>query len=208
MTFEMWLAFTAAAALLLAIPGPTIILVVSYGLSQGRSAALSTVAGVALGDLVAMCLSFAGLGAVLAASAELFAIVKWAGALYLIYLGIKMWRTAPTAEGPRPDRDPRSKLAIARHAFTVTVLNPKSIGFFVAFLPQFMNSAAPMLPQMALLGGTFLFLASTSVCIYGFVAGSARATLPSPGRLKLFNRAGGSLLIGAGLFTAATGRAS
>jgi threonine/homoserine/homoserine lactone efflux protein len=80
MTFEMWLAFTAAAAVLLAIPGPTIILVVSYGLSQGRSAALSTVAGVALGDLVAMCLSFAGLGAVLAASAELFAIVKWAGA--------------------------------------------------------------------------------------------------------------------------------
>lgn len=92
MPFETWLAFTAAAAVLLVIPGPTILLVVSYALGQGWRTALPMAVGVALGDFTAMTLSLLGLGALLAASATVFTILKWIGAAYLVWLGIKLWR--------------------------------------------------------------------------------------------------------------------
>ncbi len=97
MSLEHWLAFVAASAVLLAIPGPTILLVISYA-SAWRKAATSTVAGVALGDFTAMTASMLGLGALLAASAAVFTALKWIGAAYLIYLGIKLWR-APVSTG-------------------------------------------------------------------------------------------------------------
>ena len=92
MSIETWLAFVAASAVLLAIPGPTILLVISYALGHGRKVASATVAGVALGDFTAMTASMLGLGALLATSAALFTVLKWVGAAYLIYLGIKLWR--------------------------------------------------------------------------------------------------------------------
>src|SRR5690606_21870981 len=98
MSFEQWLAFAAASAVVVAIPGPTILLVVSYALGHGRKMAGATVAGVTLGDFTAMTASMLGLGALLAASATLFTLLKWVGAAYLIYLGIKLWR-APTRTG-------------------------------------------------------------------------------------------------------------
>jgi threonine/homoserine/homoserine lactone efflux protein len=105
MTLETWLAFTAASAVLLVIPGPTILLVVSYALGQGWRTALPMAIGVALGDFTAMTLSLLGLGALLAASATLFPILKWAGAAYLIWLGIKLWRA-----GGALDAKPRTML--------------------------------------------------------------------------------------------------
>src|SRR4030081_1035087 len=96
MTFESWAAFTAASAVLLVIPGPTVLLVVSYALGQGWRTALPMAIGVALGDFTAMTLSMLGLGALLAASATLFTILKWVGAAYLVYLGIKLWRGGRT----------------------------------------------------------------------------------------------------------------
>lgn len=92
MPIENWLAFVAASAIMLAIPGPTILLVISYALGHGRNASSATVAGVALGDFTAMTASMLGLGALLATSAALFTVLKWIGAAYLIYLGIKLWR--------------------------------------------------------------------------------------------------------------------
>src|ERR1700745_3599885 len=92
MTFESWAAFTAASTVLLVIPGPTVLLVVSYALGQGWRAALPMAIGVALGDFTAMTLSMLGVGALLATSAALFATLKWIGAAYLIWLGIKLWR--------------------------------------------------------------------------------------------------------------------
>src|SRR5690349_22078864 len=92
MSLETWLAFTAAASILLVIPGPTILLVISYALGQGLRTALPVAAGVALGDFTAMTLSMLGLGALLTASSVLFTILKWAGAAYLIWLGIQLWR--------------------------------------------------------------------------------------------------------------------
>ncbi|MFL5158056.1 MAG: LysE family translocator, partial [Microvirga sp.] len=104
MTLETWLAFTAASAVLLVIPGPTILLVVSYALGQGWRTALPMAIGVALGDFTAMTLSLLGLGALLAVSATLFTALKWAGAAYLIWLGIKLWRAGGALDAkPRTD---------------------------------------------------------------------------------------------------------
>ncbi|MBD0274887.1 MAG: LysE family transporter, partial [Acetobacteraceae bacterium] len=98
MTFETWIAFALAAAALLAVPGPTILLVVGQSLGADRRNALPLVAGVALGDLTAMVLSLAGLGALLSASAAAFGALKWAGAAYLVWLGVRLWR-APVEAG-------------------------------------------------------------------------------------------------------------
>jgi threonine/homoserine/homoserine lactone efflux protein len=147
---------------MLAIPGPTILLVVSYALGHGRKTAFATVTGVALGDFTAMTASLFGLGAVLAASAALFTVLKWIGGAYLIWLGIKLWR-APIVEGPMADNDnlPEEKsLKIFLHAYVVTALNPKSIIFFVAFVPQFLNPALPFFGQMLVMEATFLVLAT------------------------------------------------
>jgi len=92
MTLAQWLPFAIASAILVAIPGPTVLLVVSYALGHGRKYALATTAGVAMGDLTSMTASMLGLGVLLAASAEMFMVVKWIGAAYLVYLGIKLWR--------------------------------------------------------------------------------------------------------------------
>jgi threonine/homoserine/homoserine lactone efflux protein len=141
MTFETWMAFALAAAAMLAIPGPTILLVVGQSLGAGRRNALPLVAGVALGDLTAMALSLAGLGALLATSAAAFAALKWAGAAYLVWLGVRLWR-APVEAGAPPPPDARRAL---RQAFAVTALNPKGIAFFVAFVPQFLDPSLPFL---------------------------------------------------------------
>src|SRR5215467_3122528 len=104
MAIETWLAFAAASTILLLIPGPTVLLVVSYALGQGWRSALPTAVGVTLGNLTAMTLSMLGLGALLAGSATLFTSLKWAGAAYLVWLGIKMWRAGATLDAaPRAD---------------------------------------------------------------------------------------------------------
>ena len=202
MSLESWLAFLAASAVLLAIPGPTILLVISYALGHGRKAATSTVAGVALGDFTAMTASMLGLGAVLAASAALFTGLKWLGAVYLIYLGIKLWR-APvamqnSAAAPAEERPGR----IFLHTYVVTALNPKSIIFFVAFLPQFLDPARPLLQQMVIFEVTFLLLATLNATLYGLLASMARQSIRRPGVQRTVNRVGGSLMIGAGALAA------
>jgi threonine/homoserine/homoserine lactone efflux protein len=206
MPLEVFLAYVAAAAIVLVIPGPTITLVIGYALAEGRRAAWATVAGVALGDLTAVTLSLAGLGALLAASATLFTAVKWAGAAYLVYLGVRLWRSAPAAEQVEgmPGKSPRRMLA---HAWAVTSLNPKSIVFFVAFLPQFVAPGAPALPQLVLLGATFVAMAALNAAAYAWLAGRARRAITRPALLKAVNRVGGSILIGAGLATVAIRKA-
>ncbi|MBX4941619.1 LysE family translocator [Rhizobium binae] len=204
MSFEAWLAFAAASAIMLAIPGPTILLVVSYALGHGRRTAFATVSGVALGDFTAMTASLFGLGAVLATSAALFTILKWIGGAYLIWLGIKLWR-APVIGEPVADNDnlPEEKsLKIFLHAYVVTALNPKSIVFFVAFVPQFLNPALPFFGQMAIMEATFLVLAILNASTYAFLANSARGLIRKASIQRAVNRTGGTLLIAAGAVTA------
>ena len=203
MSIEHWLAFVAASAVLLAIPGPTILLVISYALSHGRRAATATVAGVALGDFTAMTASMLGLGALLATSSILFTGLKWAGAAYLIYLGIRLWRTPlgePTAEAT--DVPAARPVRIFLHTYVVTALNPKSIIFFVAFLPQFLVPTLPFWPQVLIFEVTFLVLATCNAALYGLLASAARNTIRKPSVQRVVNRTGGGLLIGAGLLAA------
>ncbi len=201
MALEHWAAFALASFIILVIPGPTIILVISYALGHGRRAAGATVAGVALGDFTAMTASMLGLGALLAASAGVFMVLKWIGAAYLVYLGFRLWRApveageAMAETGARLQRPWR----IFAHAYVVTALNPKSIVFFVAFLPQFLDMGAPLVPQMVLFEVTFLALATLNAAAYAFAASAARQQIRRPGVQRVVNRVGGSLLIGAGL---------
>ncbi len=202
MTFETWAAFAAATAVLLVIPGPTILLVVSYALGQGWRTALPTAAGVALGDFTAMTLSMLGVGALLATSATVFTALKWAGAAYLVWLGIKLFRAGGTLDA-KPREDAVSTLKMLGHAWLVTALNPKSITFFVAFLPQFLDPKADFWTQMLIFEATFVTLAAANAFSYALVASRARAVVSSPRAIRAINRTGGTLLIGAGIATVA-----
>lgn len=202
MTFEAWAAFAAATAVLLIIPGPTILLVISYALGQGWRTAFPIALGVALGDFTAMTLSMLGVGALLATSAMVFTALKWLGAAYLIWLGIKLFRAGGTLDAkPREDAAPAWKML--GHAWLVTALNPKSITFFVAFLPQFLHPKADFWSQMLIFETTFIGLAFANAMGYALIASRARAVVRNPRAIGLFNKAGGTLLIGAGVATVA-----
>ena len=200
MSVETWLAFAAASVVLLIIPGPTVLLVVSYALGQGWRTALPMAVGVALGDFTAMTLSMLGLGALLAASATLFTVLKWVGAGYLVYLGVKLWRAGDTLQAA-PRTDAASAVRMLGHAWVVTALNPKSITFFVAFLPTFLDPKADFLTQMVVFEATFLVLAFANAFGYAVVASRARRLVANPRAIGLINRVGGGLLIGAGAAT-------
>jgi threonine/homoserine/homoserine lactone efflux protein len=202
MSLDVWLAFVAASAVLLAIPGPTVLLVISYALGHGRRTAIAVVTGVALGDFTAMTASMLGLGALLAASATIFAVLRWIGGAYLVYLGVKLWRApvhAP-ALGNIAKTTPRRMLM---HAYAVTALNPKSILFFVAFVPQFLAASRPLLPQVVLLEATFVTLAALNATAYALLASAVGQKLQEARIQHAVNRTGGSLLIGAGVLAVA-----
>lgn len=207
MAVETWLAFTAASAVLLIVPGPTNLLVLSYALGRGWRVALPVSAGVALGDFATMTLSLLGVGALIAASALVFTIVKWVGALYLIWLGVKLWR-AGGKESMHVRREGGSELRMFGHAFLVTALNPKSITFFLAFLPQFVDPHAAFAPQVVVLVSTFVLLSFLNAVLCAALAARAGKMIRSPKALRLVNRAGGALLVGSGLAALAARRAA
>lgn len=206
MTAEVWLLFVAASALVLVIPGPTVLLVVSHALAGGASSGWRTVPGVALGDAVAITVSILGLGALLATSAALFTLLKWLGALYLIVLGIRLWRSSASDAREAPMARAGTDRSATWQAFAVTVLNPKSIAFFVAFLPQFVTADAPAWPQLVILALTFVTLATLNATLYALIAGTFRARLQRLATRRAGNRIGGAVLIGAGIVSAATQR--
>ena len=208
MSVEIWTAFVLAAAIVLIVPGPTIILVISQAIAHGRSAVFPLTAGVVLGDFAAMTLSLLGLGAILASSAALFVVLKWIGAVYLIYLGITLWRSKPQRPQLNQSSSETSRVSLFRRAFIVTALNPKSIAFFVAFLPQFVRMQDHVVEQFFILGATFLFLAGLNAMLYGLFAGQLRDALLNEKVRQIFNRCGGSALIGAGVITATLQRSS
>ncbi|MDG1069200.1 MAG: LysE family translocator [Sulfitobacter sp.] len=202
MPFDLWLTFAAASIALLLIPGPTVLLVLSYALSKGRSVAVASAAGVALGDLIAMTASLLGLGALVLASATLFTALKWVGAAYLIYLGIKLVRSAPTSGLQLPATDSITASRVFGHTAAVTALNPKSIAFFIAFVPQFIQPNTPLVPQFAILITTFVTLAALNAFAYALAADRLRRVIAQPNIITWITRAGGGALIGMGILTA------
>jgi threonine/homoserine/homoserine lactone efflux protein len=208
MSLEIWVAFVIAAMIVLIIPGPTILLVISQAISHGRGAVIPLVAGVTLGDFTAMTLSLLGLGAILATSAALFSVLKFIGAAYLVYLGIRLWRLDPEKHKIHFTTNKPSNRSLFKGTFIVTALNPKSIAFFVVFLPQFINPQSRTLSQLVILVTTFISLATINAALYGFFAGHIRDSMNSPRVHRWLNRCGGSVLIATGVFTAALRRAS
>ncbi len=205
MQIELWLAYVAATMVVLIIPGPTILLVLSYALTQGRRVAVGMALGVALGDLVAITASLLGLGALVMASATLFSLLKWIGAGYLIYLGIKLLRAGP-AQIDLSDPDPKPVRQIFTHAAIVTATNPKSIAFFVAFVPQFIRPEAALAPQFTVLIATFVALGTANALAYALLADRLRRRIRKPAVLTWLNRLGGGVLVAMGALTATLGR--
>jgi len=202
LSLELWIAFTLASAAMLAVPGPTVLLVVSYALGRGRSSAVATVPGVTLGDFTAMTLSLLGAGAILAASATLFTATKLLGAAYLFWLGIQLWRASGAVDALSRMPSKTDGWRMFWHSYVVTALNPRGIVFFVAFVPQFVDPASPVVNQFVILEVTFLILAAVNVAVWALLAGQMRARFRSPPMVRLVNR------IGAGLLTALTRRAA
>ena len=202
---ELWLAFVAAAAVMILIPGPTTLMVMGHTMASGwRIGALSLI-GVTLGDIGAIALSVLGFSALLATSAEAFTVMKWLGAGYLVWLGVKLWRAPPADLTPASQSRSSAGNAIAQ-TFLVTLLNPKGILFFAAFLPQFIDPAKPLLPQVIVLTVTLNVLAASIQGCWIAAMGRARNRIISPLTLKNMNRAGGAMLVGAGLLTASLKR--
>jgi len=200
--FHLWLAFVGASIALLAIPGPVVMLLLGYVLGYGRGAAAAAVPGVILGDFTAMTLSLLGAGAVLSASATLFTALKIAGAAYLVWLGIRLWRReADPLTAGKPTAGHSRKRAF-RDAFVVTALNPKDIVFFVAFLPQFISPAEPILPQIVVIEATFLGLVLVCNVTWILLGSSLSRALRTPRHLRTANRVGAGWLVGAGALTA------
>ena len=174
------------------IPGPTALLVISQALARGRRVALASAAGVALGVALAMTASLAGLGALVLASATLFTALKWLGALYLVWLGLRLLLARPEGAALPAPGAPRSAF---RQAATVTALNPKSNAFFIAFVPQFLDPARPLALQMTILVTTFVALAALNALAYALLADRLRDRIARPSVTRALSRLGGAALV-------------
>jgi threonine/homoserine/homoserine lactone efflux protein len=208
MNLHTWVAFVAASAVVLLIPGPTVLLVVGDALANHSKRAWATVAGVGTGDLLAMTLSLAGAGALLRASATAFTLLKTLGGLYLLYLGIKsiVAARAGTANGQPAARLAPTLLERFSKACAITVLNPKSILFFIAFVPQFMSAQGSFLAQGGILLATFTGLSILNSSAYSCLARLVGSWLSTSATQRKVGYAGGCTLITAGALTLALER--
>jgi len=197
MSFDLWLTFAAASTILLIMPGPTLLLVLSYAMTQGRRVAVASALGVATGDLVAMSLSVIGLGALLLTSALAFTVLKWLGAIYLVYLAIKMLRATPT-DFTNSNKVPKAEhpSKVYRDLAAVTALNPKSNTFFIAFVPQFIDPGAAFAPQAILLIATFVGIAGVNALTFALAANAMRTRITRPATQVWLNRGGAAALLG------------
>ena len=199
--------FAVAATLLLLTPGPAVLYIVARSVEQGRIAGLASVFGITTGTLVHVLASTLGLSALLASSALAFGIVKYAGAGYLIYMGVR--RILKQADAPAsPLKLPKRTLGrLYRDGFIVNLLNPKTALFFLAFLPQFVDSSRGAVPfQIAFLGLLFTLMGLTSDGLYALVAGTAGEWVKRQSRYLDWARyVSGSVFIGLGVTAALAG---
>ena len=204
----MLAAFLAASFVLAVTPGPGVVYIVARTLAQGRAAGLASVAGVAAGNLCNALGAALGLAALFAVSSLAFSVVKFAGAAYLVYLGIKALRR-PAAVASPGEFAPPQKRRIARDGFLVALLNPKTALFFAAFLPQFIDPAGSAALQGAMFGVVFVAIAALTDSAYVLAASLAGARIGRGRRFATLGRyAAAATYFGLGLFTAATGSRS
>lgn len=196
MEIEVYLAFVVATAIMIALPGPSVLLTVAHSISFGWRHALSTVAGATMGIAVQLIVAAIGLTSLLNAVAEAFEWIRWAGAVYLVYLGIKQWRSA--SDPLEFEASSVSKKNLLVQGLVITIPNPKSLIFIAAFLPQFIDASRPLGLQFAIIVPTFLFITFTVTSIWALVAGKVRIFLQGQRAFQSVLRAAGGLMIIAG----------
>jgi threonine/homoserine/homoserine lactone efflux protein len=200
--------FVLASFILVVIPGPSVLFVISRGVTLGRKAAVLTVLGNELGLLIQALAVAAGIGAIVQRSVVAYEVLRLAGAAYIVYLGIQAIRHRRALSTVLDVTTVRAPIDIVREGFTVGVTNPKSIVFLTAVLPQFVDPDGVSVPlQMVALGVLFVLVAFVSDSAWGILAGTARTWLSShPHRLERLGGAGGLMMIGLGTRLALTGR--
>ncbi len=196
------LAFLGASLILAITPGPAVLYVVTRSLTQGRQSGFASVAGIALGNLGNVIGASVGLAAWFAVSSFAFTVTKYAGASYLIYLGIRtLFFPAKSSEMIRVELLPRRR--VFRDAFWVALLNPKTALFFAAFLPQFMGGQPMSMGRSVLLGSLFVLIAAATDTLYALASGLLAAKFKKGRRLETVGRGvSGSVFLGLGLYTA------
>ncbi|WP_346912963.1 LysE family translocator [uncultured Roseibium sp.] len=205
MSLENWFAFTIACIVLTLIPGPSVLLVIGQALTRGKRAAMMCIAGDLIGSIVLMGLSFLGVGAILAASAVLFQAVKWAGVLYLAYLG---YRQIADSRKDRFELSGQENVSTgwgSLWAGAVTaVLNPKAIVFYMAFLAQFIDPAGSFAQQVVILTVTSTLVVAVLLSAYAMIATRARRAFQSRAARRKIGYAGGTFLLGGSVLMATT----
>jgi threonine/homoserine/homoserine lactone efflux protein len=199
MPLENLLAYVVACIVLVAIPGPSVTLVIANSLAHGVRAGLTTVAGSQFGILLALVAVGIGLTSFMEAMGHWFEALRFIGAAYLIWLGIKMLRAPIVDSAMAPATAPRGGFAL--QGFLVAISNPKTLAFFGAFLPQFLDPGGDQPVQIAIMGVTFLVIAGMGDASYALLAGRAR-TLMTGRRTQLMTRCGGAFIVGGGLWLA------
>src|SRR6202035_5066515 len=202
MSLQLYLAFVAACIGLALLPGPIVTLLIANGLRHGARAALINIAGVQAGLAIVIGVVAVGLTSLMATMGYWFDWVRFAGAAYLVWLGIKLIRSpveAVNADAPPPP--PRGGFFL--QGFLVLLSNPKVLVFFGAFIPQFMDMSKDHVSQVALLGVTFMITGAMTDSIYALLAGRARKFF-SARRTRLVSRISGGLMIGGGIWLAPT----
>jgi threonine/homoserine/homoserine lactone efflux protein len=200
MNWELLAAFLLITSVLVITPGPIVTLVVATGATQGIRAALITVAGTTIGNAVLLTAIAFGLSWVLNNAATLFEILRWAGAAYLIWLGFQAWRRAGERGGAIAPR----RHVHFRRGFAVALSNPKTIAFFTAFLPQFVDPRLPVERQLIVMCAVSVALAAVMDAGWAVAAGLGRAWFMTSWRAKLLGRVSGVALIGGGIWLSLT----
>ena len=203
---ELYATFVLATVALILMPGPIVTLVIANSLAYGTRTGVQTAIGASTGNALLAAGGALGLVAIMGYLGDFFDVIRWIGAAYLIYLGIRAWRAKPmTLDDTQPMR---SRNAVMGQGFLVAITNPKTLIFYAAFFPQFVDPAQTAGPQLALLSATFVIIATILDTLYAVLAGKLRKRLQDPSRARTANRITGALLIGTGIGMAFARRGS
>ena len=210
MQFDTWLLFAGAAIALAMAPGPNNLLAIFNGARYGVSSAAVGGIGRVVAFVLMISVTAAGLGVVLAASETAFFVIKWGGAAYLVWLGIKSWfakvNDDENAAGQMALMEHPGAFKLAKTEFLTAVGNPKAILIFTAFFPQFLDPAAAYGQQFMIMGVTFIAMEVGVLLGYGLLGGQVKGLIRSARHMRVLNRVSGTLLVGAGVLLALTDR--
>jgi threonine/homoserine/homoserine lactone efflux protein len=196
---ELFAGFVLAVVVLILMPGPIVTLVIANSLAYGQRTGLATVAGASSGNAVLVVAGAAGLTTLLALAAEAFEVLRWAGVAYLVYLGVKQWRQVFTA-GRMPSLPAmRSRKGVYWQGVVVAITNPKTLFFYAAFFPQFVDRELAAAPQLLAMSIAMIVIATTFDSCYALLAGRVRGLFASARANRIRHGITGTLLLGTGL---------